>query len=88
MERELEVLIDDYLDGRMSGLDRERFERRMETDPSVRARVVDATRSFPKSPAANCPPSVPPTSAASPATTPRRASSPTPPPRAKSGVWS
>jgi anti-sigma-K factor RskA len=46
MERELEVLIDDYLDGRMSGLDRERFERRMETDPSVRARVVDATRSL------------------------------------------
>ena len=36
MEQELEGLIDDYLDGRMDGPERQRFERRMETDPEIR----------------------------------------------------
>lgn len=45
MEQELETLIDEYLDGRMDGPARQRFERRMETDPQVRERVYSATRS-------------------------------------------
>src|SRR5256885_14025995 len=46
MEQELETLIDDYLDGRMDGPARQRFERRMETDPEIRQKVYSATRSL------------------------------------------
>ncbi len=46
MEHELETQIDDYLDGRMDGPARVRFERRMETDPAIRQRVYSATRSL------------------------------------------
>jgi hypothetical protein len=46
MEQELETLIDDYLDGRMDGPSRQRFERRMETDPEIRQKVYSATRSL------------------------------------------
>lgn len=45
IDPELEVLIDSYLDGRMDGYERARFERRMETDPELRERVNSATRS-------------------------------------------
>lgn len=45
IDPELEVLIDNYLDGRMDGYERTRFERRMETDPELRERVNSATRS-------------------------------------------
>ena len=45
MEQELEILIDEYLDGRMDGPARQRFERRMETDPQIREKVSSATRS-------------------------------------------
>lgn len=46
MEQELDTLIEDYLDGRMDGPARQRFERRMETDPSIRQKVYSATRSL------------------------------------------
>ncbi|HLX63414.1 MAG TPA: hypothetical protein VKX17_19240 [Planctomycetota bacterium] len=46
MEQELETQIDDYLDGRMDGPERQRFERRMETDPEIRQKVYSATRSL------------------------------------------
>src|SRR5689334_2133072 len=45
MEPELETQIDEYLDGRMDGPSRHRFERRMETDPEIRQKVYTATRS-------------------------------------------
>ena len=46
MEQELDILIEDYLDGRMDGPARQRFERRMETDPTIREKVYSATRSL------------------------------------------
>jgi anti-sigma-K factor RskA len=46
MEQELDILIEDYLDGRMDGAARQRFERRMETDPTIREKVYSATRSL------------------------------------------
>ncbi len=46
MEQELDILIEDYLDGRMDGPARQRFERRMETDPNIREKVYSATRSL------------------------------------------
>src|SRR5471030_1474129 len=46
MEQELDILIEDYLDGRMDGAARQRFERRMETDPTIRQQVYSATRSL------------------------------------------
>lgn len=46
MEQELDILIEDYLEGRMDGPARQRFERRMETDPTIREKVYSATRSL------------------------------------------
>jgi anti-sigma factor RsiW len=42
---ELELLIDEYLDGRMDPSVRNRFEDRMSKDPELRGRVMSATHS-------------------------------------------
>ena len=42
---ELELLIDDYLDGRMDPSRRNQFEERMKQDPELRGEVMSATHS-------------------------------------------
>lgn len=42
---ELELLIEDYLDGRMTAVERDRFEARMQRDPALRNKVLSATHS-------------------------------------------
>ncbi|HYF51767.1 MAG TPA: hypothetical protein VEJ63_20290 [Planctomycetota bacterium] len=42
---ELDVLIDDYLDGRMDVTERVKFEERMSRDPQLRNKVLSATQS-------------------------------------------
>ena len=42
---ELEQLVDDYLDGRLEGHQRSKFEERMKQEPEVRNRVLSATQS-------------------------------------------
>ena len=43
---DMELLIDDYLDGRMDLLQRAKFDARMNSDPALRDRVMSATRSI------------------------------------------
>ncbi|MFH0937854.1 MAG: hypothetical protein V1899_00990 [Planctomycetota bacterium] len=42
---ELELLIDDYLDGRMNQSQRQQFEARMKQDSNLRSKVMSATHS-------------------------------------------
>ena len=42
---ELELLIDDYLDGRMDPAVRARFEERIKKEPALRDKVMSATQS-------------------------------------------
>ena len=42
---EIDLLIDDYLDGRMEGFQRAKFEERMKQDPELHRRVLSATQS-------------------------------------------
>ena len=42
---EIDLLIEDYLDGRMEGFQRTRFEERMKQDPELHRRVLSATQS-------------------------------------------
>ena len=42
---DIDQLIDDYLDGRLEGRQREQFEERMKLDPELRRRVLSATQS-------------------------------------------
>ena len=45
MEEDLDLLIDDYLDGRMAPDQRATFERRMNADAELRGKVMSTTRS-------------------------------------------
>ena len=42
---DIELMIDDYLDGRMDPIQRTRFEERMNREPELRDKVNSATRS-------------------------------------------
>lgn len=42
---DIDLLIDDYLDGRMEGMQRIKFEERMKKDPELHQRVLSATQS-------------------------------------------
>ena len=42
---EIDLLIEDYLDGRMEGFQRTKFEERMKQDPELHRRVMSATQS-------------------------------------------
>jgi anti-sigma factor RsiW len=45
MSEDLDLLIDEYLDGRMDPPARARFEARMQADPELRGKVMSTTRS-------------------------------------------